>query len=342
MYYNRQDVKRQAREVIRETRPAPPLVTVVYLLLASFLPYLVAIPLQLQMLTPTHGFRPVSSTEGFTANMTGPGFLTLFLILLLTLVSIVIGAGYSRYVMNVKRGQPSGFHDLFSGFGIAGRALAASLLVVLFILLWLLPAVLVFSLVLGYIISIGSMSLFILFTIVVYSLLLLYLFNRCLRYSLVNFLIWDRPDLSSLACITESKRLMRGRLWSLFVLDLSFLLWNLIPVTIVLFSTYLSTIASSLSVALAVDVLGMLLALVANMWLATYIQVSTVGFYDAGLKDVGGAPRPLDSWENPMPLPTYIPPVDHTPEPPQPIPSPEPDPLPPVEGPPSDEKDIEL
>ena len=36
----------------------------------------------------------------------------------------------------------------------------------------------------------------------------------------------DHPEMSVLKCISESKRMMKGHKWELFVLDLSFIGWS--------------------------------------------------------------------------------------------------------------------
>ena len=53
-------------------------------------------------------------------------------------------------------------------------------------------------------------------------------FIAAYKYRLALYLLIDRPDLSPMQCILESKRLMSGHKARLFELDISFLLWYLL------------------------------------------------------------------------------------------------------------------
>lgn len=49
-------------------------------------------------------------------------------------------------------------------------------------------------------------------------------------YAMTNYIIKDNPDITAKEAITESRRLMRGNKWRLFVLDLSFIGWDILCV----------------------------------------------------------------------------------------------------------------
>ena len=46
------------------------------------------------------------------------------------------------------------------------------------------------------------------------------------RYRQAIYLLIDHPEMSVMDCIRESKRMMAGHKWELFVLDLSFIGWG--------------------------------------------------------------------------------------------------------------------
>ena len=73
------------------------------------------------------------------------------------------------------------------------------------------------------------------------------------RYRLTPYVLIDNPKIGGLDAITKSKELMRGHKMELFVLDLSFIGWNI----------------------LAVLTFGLL-----YFWLAPYMNATYAGYYD--------------------------------------------------------------
>ena len=49
-------------------------------------------------------------------------------------------------------------------------------------------------------------------------------------YAMTNYVIKDNPDMTAKEAITESRRLMRGNKWRLFIMDLSFIWWDILCV----------------------------------------------------------------------------------------------------------------
>lgn len=47
-------------------------------------------------------------------------------------------------------------------------------------------------------------------------------------YAMTNYIVRDNPDMTAKEAITESRRLMKGNKWRLFVLDLSFIGWDIL------------------------------------------------------------------------------------------------------------------
>jgi len=74
-----------------------------------------------------------------------------------------------------------------------------------------------------------------------------------LSYSMGMYILAEHPEMSATQALDESKRMMRGHKWELFVLQLSFIGWFLlVPFT-----------------------MGLLL-----IWLTPYVKMSTTNFYN--------------------------------------------------------------
>ena len=126
---------------------------------------------------------------GFTGAITGSGAF-----------SLLIGTvqfGYYSYCLRVFKQQDVGISELFSYFPMLFKVFGLSLWMALFIWLW-------------------SLLCFIPGII------------AALRYSQAFFILAENPDMSIRDCVNESKLLMSGRLWELFVLQLSFIPWILL------------------------------------------------------------------------------------------------------------------
>lgn len=108
-----------------------------------------------------------------------------------------ITVGFVSLLMCLVRNQECGLGNCFEGFEKFGRSFALGILMIIFIALWSL--------------------LFIIPGII-----------AAYRYSFAPMLLVDRPELSPLECIRESKRLMKGNKGSLFVLHLTFIGWALL------------------------------------------------------------------------------------------------------------------
>ena len=124
--YDRGSLKRQAKQLIRASKPHFLLVTLVYWLLTAGL--------------STAANWLTSSVDFYLTS----GMLSLFLMIVVALFGIVMGTGFLNYALCLSRKEPAGWHSLFQPFSYAGRTLGARLLTALFIFLWgiiLIPAI---------------------------------------------------------------------------------------------------------------------------------------------------------------------------------------------------------
>lgn len=306
MPYDRRQSKRAARAAVREARPRPQLVILVFLLLTTGVSAVV---------NGAAAWRMTRSVEGFVNGVYYGDYynrgvlfhagalstVSFFLTVLLTLYIMVMNFGVHQYALRLNRRQFASFRDLLSGFSTAGRVIAMNLLIFLFSFLWALLGCSIYPvlLLLRSPWNSSSAPVAVLLTMV----LLVFLLNRVLRYALANFLLVDHPELGALEAIRRSKELMRGRLWSLVVLLLSFLGWAALVLLIQgvvwglsallgISTFHLAALVSGSGSGMTAQVLpslaSTLVFLVAGLaslplalWLIAYLRAALAGFYDA-------------------------------------------------------------
>lgn len=113
------------------------------------------------------------------------------------LMLLMMSVGFTIYCFNIANLRKASFGNLFDGFAIFGKVLLLEILMSVFIFLWTL-------------------------LLVVPGIIAAY------RYRMALYIMLDHPEYSAMACIRESKSMMDGRKGELFVLDLSFLGWQLL------------------------------------------------------------------------------------------------------------------
>ena len=114
------------------------------------------------------------------------------------ILSTIIQFGYQSYCLKVaNRDQTMSYGDLFGSAKYLLKALGLTLMMGLFTVLWTL--------------------LFIIPGII-----------AAYSYSQAIFIMVENPDKGVMQCIRESKEMMVGHKWEYFVLELSFILWQLL------------------------------------------------------------------------------------------------------------------
>lgn len=193
---NRREIRARAGTYMMITRPRPYFVTLFYMLISQ----LVA-TVSLQVGGQPFVIDMEAAAAGDTENMLQfvPENVSLgasLLLLALELVLVLLDFGYASYCLHACRREKCSYFDLMDGFLVFFRAVGLQLLQ-------------------GLIISLGTMLF------IVPGVILSYVYAQSER------LLLDHPDWSPVACMRESRRLMRGRLKEYFFLRLSLLLWNL-------------------------------------------------------------------------------------------------------------------
>lgn len=257
MEYNRAKMKQEVKRLMKETRPRPIWITLLYMLIVAAGTWIIQMviggvvgvsafsnvmyeftPETFYVMDPEHLLEMFAEfllrNVGLMAGVMLGGVL---ISLLSYLWSSLMVAGYTGYTLRMVRRQNPDAGTIFSGFGKFGKVFITNILVGVFTCLWgLLFAVIVAALVGGGVLltNLGGIGIAIgiILCIVAYVVLVVALFWLTLRFALVNFLVMDR-GVSGLEALTLSKQLMKGNKRRLFVLHLSFIGWYLLEMAAV-------------------------------------------------------------------------------------------------------------
>lgn len=126
-----------------------------------------------------------------------PSAVVWFVSIVCALVLNVLNAGEVIYHLGIRRGEEMPYVCLFDGFSFAGKVILLSIVQYLFIFLWSL-------------------------LLVVPGIIAAY------RYRFALYNLCENPDIGVMEAINMSKAQTSGHKGQLFVLDLSFIGWNLL------------------------------------------------------------------------------------------------------------------
>ena len=165
-----------------------------------------------------------------------PALLVTFVSILTALLGVLLDIGYILYHLGIRRGREMPYLTLFDGFSFAGKAILLYIVQYIFIFLWSL--------------------LFVIPGII-----------AAYRYRFAYYNLCENPDMGVMEALNMSKAQTNGFKWQLFVLDLSFLGWQL----------------------LCALTLGIL-----TIWIAPYVQQTDIGYFEAIKQASGIGGRPND------------------------------------------------
>lgn len=180
-----------------------------------------------------------------------PSTLARVLDLVLTAVVLVIGAGFTIFTLRTIDGVGASYWNLFDSFGMFFRIIWLYILEVIFVFLW---ALLFFfpGIIAGY------------------------------RYRMAIYLLLEHPEMSALDCIRESKRLMKGHKWELFVFDLSFIGWAI-----------LIGLVDGFGTSLGLQLFGVIgLGYIGYVFIMPYMELSYSLYY----RQLTAVAQPEDTW----------------------------------------------
>lgn len=192
---NRAQLKSDAKAAMSATSPHPVLVTIVYLVIVYIIQAVVTSVSGISSLIGS-GISDPEAAEALAFIMLVP---TLILSLAASLITSVLQIGYIGYSLRVINRHPAAIGDLFGYIRFFLKIIGLGFIMNLFISLWSL--------------------LFLIPGII-----------AAYRYSQAFYIFAENPDKGIMECIQESKYLMRGHKMDKFILDLSFILWELLTV----------------------------------------------------------------------------------------------------------------
>ncbi len=271
MKFDYKQIKASARESMSLTSPKFWVVALVYILMTTG----VSVAVSVILIPPLSNDTMSSSTP-------------IFFNILFSLYACVVSFGYHLWSLWSHRRLNPGLGTLCQGFSISGRVILMNLFIFLRGFGWIL---------LGFIgafplLSIPSVPV----NLVVSAILYILFFIIMLRYEMAPYLLADHPDDGPGNAVRRSVALMRGNLWALFRLHLSFILWyllNFLVTSVVMYifimkyqiftgpvTTYtlmnLVAIINSLPFMLAVN----LVLLPLNVFRIPYVSIAQASFYD--------------------------------------------------------------
>ncbi|MGL4451753.1 MAG: DUF975 family protein [Sarcina sp.] len=136
---------------------------------------------------------------GFGAQFFGEDVVAIMGINIVSIfISAALGFGAAMYALNFTEGKDD-IKDIFSGFRIILKLTGLTLLI-------------------GIIVILGTLLL------IIPGIIAGLMLSQC------YFILAQDPDKGIMECITESKNLMKGRLWEYFILELSFLGWVILSI----------------------------------------------------------------------------------------------------------------
>lgn len=193
---DRVELKREAKEINRTARVSACVFALIYLIITLILRAVDAY-VSGEAVVYMHEELPEMPVPEFLLHAEFSPFVVLFVGIMVTLLCVVLNAGWRLYVLGVRRGEEMGYGTLFDGFAFAGKLIVLYLLMVIFITLW-------------------SMLFVIPGIIAAY------------RYRFAMYNLCENPEISAMEALSMSKAQTAGYKWQLFVLDLSFIGWFLL------------------------------------------------------------------------------------------------------------------
>ena len=201
MRLNRPLLKQQARGLIQTAQPSVLFTSALYIALSALVSFLSSrlVGISYAALERYTQFLQQGKVEQALSVLRGslPTAPAVLINLTLKLVMVIVGVGFTLFILNTVRGAGAATGNLLDGFGVFWRILLLSLVESVLILLWSL-------------------------LLIVPGIIAAY------RYSMATYVLLDHPEYGVMDCIRESKSLTEGRKGELFVLDLSFLGWLLL------------------------------------------------------------------------------------------------------------------
>lgn len=232
----------------------------------------------------------------------GITFVTAFLQGIGSLISSIITAGLLygciTVLMRIKRKQDvSAAACVGEGFEKCLKIFCCNLWVGLELLLW--SILFIISIVVT---SLGAEAtpIFSIIGLVLMVFTLIKLIEKSLRFSLVNYLVYDNQELSARDVVKKSEEIMKQNknVGRIFDLNLSFIGWFILYYIGIGFTITLMTSYSSTQVLGLIGYIVILFSFV--FFLAPYIQMANVCFYEEAIGNMNKNEESTEEVENPI------------------------------------------
>lgn len=315
MGYDRVLLKQGVKQAMRDSRPRPILVALLFSVIVSVGTWLINGVLGRLLTGGTgdysdqflyyvqSGYEVENAVERVLLDMIsrGPGVMFSAVVggivvsILVSLWQSTMNVGYKGYCLSMVRNEDPPTAKIFCALPQFGQVLVTRVLVGVFELLWLLLlSAGAFVVGLGMIVvavAIDSELMMYLFLLPVVVALVLGSIWVTMRYALTDYVLLDQ-DLSGMDAVRESKRLMKGNIGKGFMLQLSFFGWYLLEMVIIYAGIFLAVLpviaaANSLNGLVAASsfaiiiLIGTFIAFTAlSLWLRPYVTGSMAKFYD--------------------------------------------------------------
>ena len=229
---DRVQLKMEAKAITKNARVSAYLFTLLYLAIALVLDgldWLVSGGTRNDVVTYMESYMGVDVSVYLNSPLSLPPVVSGFISIVVGLVAVVLSAGFIQYLMSVRKGIITPYATLFDGFLFAGKIILLSIVQYIFVFLWSLLFIIP-GIIAGY------------------------------RYRFALYNLCENPEMGVMEALNMSKAQTRGHKWELFVLDLSWIGWNI----------------------LCALTLGIL-----SIWITPYIQQTDIGYFQA-IKEMSG------------------------------------------------------
>ncbi len=191
---SREVLKTDAKEAMREAVVSPYVVTLIMGIIAIVMSVIQTfLDLWEKVLDKGGGYTDPGQFGTFAV-------CSIIFFIIYFVLSTIIQFGYHSYCLKVAgRDTSMSYGDLFASAKYLLKAIGLLFMISLFVLLWTL-------------------------LLVVPGIIAAY------SYSQAVFILVENPDKGVMQCIRESKEMMVGHKWEFFVLELSFILWQLLGI----------------------------------------------------------------------------------------------------------------
>ena len=219
MSIDRKNLKTEARTILREAKPSPVLVTLAFMGIVAVL--------QVLSMAMNGDFAAMEQTAAnilagdmtMAASEGAMGFGRL-LTVAIEIMGAVLGVGYTLYILRITRHIKASVGDMFDAFGLFLRAILASYIPTFLVMAWGMIYAFAMAVLLSIVQSVWIP--------IVCIPLLLPAYKAAYAYRQTVYILLDCPQLNVMQCIGLSKAVMEGHKWELFVMDLSFLGWDIL------------------------------------------------------------------------------------------------------------------